>query len=138
MSGTSTRPFQAFSSELSLGFFRSGASTVGLSYGALALPAGSSTTPSLNYGSSESSLGWYRPGQATMAPSYGTLDLAPNAVRLSMRTLAASSVTASAAQTNVQPNEVVFTIGGASGASLAIMSGGTLYYFNSAGSAKQT
>lgn len=138
MSGTSILPFLAFSSERSLGLFRSGVSTLALSYGALAVPAGSKTTPSLNYGSSESSLGWYRPGQATMAPSYGTLDLAPNAVRLSVRTLAASSITASAAQTNVQPNEVVFTIGGASGASFGIMSGGTFYGFTSSFSAKQT
>lgn len=136
--GQAVSPSYRWSSEQSLGLYRSAVSTFGLSYGALALPVGSATTPSLNYGSSESSLGWYRPGQATVALSRGTLDLAPNAVRLSMRTLAASAITASAVQASVQPNEVVFTIGGASGASLGIMSGGTFYFFNSAGSAKQT
>lgn len=73
-----------------------------------------------------------------MALSKGTLNLATNAARLSMRTLAASSVTASAANTNVATNEVVFTIGGASGASLCISSGGTTYIFSSALSAKNT
>lgn len=56
----------------------------------------------------------------------------------SLRTLAASSVTVSAGNTNVQVNEIVFTIGGASGASLCIHSGGTVYIFNSAISAKAT
>lgn len=87
---------------------------------------------------SEKSLGVMRSGVSTIALSYGTFNLATNAVRLSMRTLAASSITASAANTNVAVNEVVFTVGGASGASLAINSGGTTYIFNSALSAKNT
>jgi hypothetical protein len=96
--------------------------------------AGSAVTPSYAF-TSELSLGLYRSGAATIAASTGTVNLATNAVRLSMRTLAASSVTASAANTNVAVNEVVFTVGGASGASLCIHSGGTVYFFNSAGSA---
>lgn len=57
---------------------------------------------------------------------------------ISVRTLAASALTVSAASTNLRADEVVFTIGGASGASLAIHSGGTVYIFNSALSAKVT
>lgn len=56
----------------------------------------------------------------------------------SIRTLAPSALTATAANTNLRQDEVVFTVGGASGASLAIHSGGTVYYFNSDGSARVT
>ena len=73
-----------------------------------------------------------------MALSYGTFNLATQAVRLSMRTIAASAVTASAANTNAAVNEAVFTIGGASGASFCINSGGTTYIFGSTSSAKNT
>lgn len=86
---------------------------------------------------SEGSLGWYRSGVNTMAQSLGTLNLATNAVRFSMRTLAASSVTVSAANTNVAINEVVVTVQ-ASGASFAINSGGTTWIFHSDASAKNT
>jgi hypothetical protein len=95
---------------------------------------GSAVTPGYAF-VSEISLGLYRSGVSTIAASYGTLNLATQAVRLSMRTLAASSVTPSAVNTNVARDEVVFTIGGASGASLIISSGGTAYIFNSAASA---
>lgn len=98
---------------------------------------GSNLTPSYAF-SSESSLGFYRSGASTVAMSYGTLNLATAGARLSMRTLAASAITVSAALTNVAVNEAVFTVGGASGASFGIMSGGTFYFFNSAGSAKAT
>ena len=70
-----------------------------------------------------------------MALSFGTLNLATQAVRLSMRTLAASAVTASAVNTNVARDEVVFTVNTASGASLVISSGGTAWIFNSVTSA---
>lgn len=85
-----------------------------------------------------------RTGAATIGVSNTTFQLSGGNLNvnqqrtLSMRTLAASSVTASAANTNVAVNEVVFTIGGASGASLCISSGGTTYIFNSAISAKNT
>lgn len=67
---------------------------------------------------------------------HDTNGLQPN--QLSVRTLAASSITASAANTNVVANEMVFTVGGASGASLAIHSGGTVWIFDSVSSAKAT
>lgn len=98
---------------------------------------GTALAPSYGF-SSESSLGIYRSGAATISQSTGTFNLATNAVRLSMRTLAASAVTVSAANTNVAVNEAVWTVGGASGVSLCLHSGGTVYFINSDGSAKAT
>jgi hypothetical protein len=66
----------------------------------------------------------------TINPNFGTL--------LSWRTIAASALTVSAAATNVRVDEVVLVIGGASGASLAVYSNGTVHIFNSAISAKYT
>lgn len=134
--GTAIRPVFVFSSESSLGWYASGASTMALSYGQLSLTSGSNTTPSLGWGSTLS-LGFYSSGVQTIAQSFGTLNLALNAVRLSMRTIAASALTASAANTNVAVNEAVFTVS-ASGASFAINSGGTTWIFNSDASAKNT
>lgn len=98
---------------------------------------GSILGPSLAF-SSESSLGWYRAGAGTMAlTSARSLDLNQSRL-LSVRTLAASAITVSAGNTNLRVNEIAFTVGGASGASLAIHSGGTVYLFNSALSASAT
>lgn len=135
--GADTSAAYGFGAEPNLGFWRSAASTIAVARGQIAVPDNSNTTPSYKF-SSESSLGLYRSGAGTIAQSMGTLNLATNAVRLSMRTLAASAVTVSAANTNVATNEVVFTIGGASGASLCVHSGGTVYVFNSDISAKAT
>lgn len=75
----------------------------------------------------------------SITPSATTNNISLNRNRLlSMRTLAASAVTVSAANTNVTADEILLTIGGASGASLCIHSGGTVYVFNSALSAKAT
>jgi len=112
---------------------------------------GQSVSPSINF-SSESSLGFYRSAASYLALSYGTFASQISAigsvqlagadlnqgVLLSVRTLAASALTLSAANTNVSADEVVFVVGGASGASLAIHSGGTVYIFNSAISAAAT
>lgn len=87
------------------------------------------------YSFSDDSLGFYQSGVSTIAVSYGTLNLATQAVRLSMRTLAASNITAAGGNTAVAVDEVGFVIGGASGATLFIKSGGTIYLFNSAASA---
>jgi hypothetical protein len=104
--------------------------------GQVAAAAGSALAPVYTY-QSEISLGLYRSGVSTVALSYGTLNLATQGVRLSMRTIAASALTASAANTNVAVNETVFTVS-ASGASFAINSGGTTWIFNSDASAKNT
>lgn len=92
---------------------------------------GTSSNPAWAF-SSESSLGFYRSGVSTIAQSTGTLNLALNGVRLSMRTVAAASLDS----TTLAVNEVAFSIGGASGASLAIRSGGTVWYFGSSLSTK--
>lgn len=97
---------------------------------------GTTLAPSMGF-SSNQSLGWFRSGIQTIAQSLGTFNLATNAVRLSMRTIAASALTPSAANTNVAVDEVVFTIQ-ASGASFAINSGGTTWIFHSDASAKNT
>lgn len=86
---------------------------------------GSVLLPSVAF-SSASSFGFYNSGTATVAVSGGTLNLATNTVRLSMRTLGAS-----ASSTNMSVDEVLFSINGASGASLAVRSGGTIWIFNS-------
>lgn len=57
---------------------------------------------------------------------------------LSLITYSTSQVTATAAGTIVRDNEVFFVIAGASGATLGIRSGGTVYLFNSAASMKLT
>lgn len=98
--GGPATPTLSFAVETGLGFYRSGASRLGLSYGQLSLADGSNTTPSIGL-SSASSVGFYSSGVQTIAQSLGTLNLATNSVRLSMRTIAASALTASAANTNV-------------------------------------
>lgn len=134
-------PSIIINSDRSMGLYDAGAHFLGLvSQGAAVAfvtpaqfrmaVAGTAIQPIFTF-NSEASLGLYRSGASTMALSYGTLNLATNAVRFSMRTLAASSVTASAAKTNVAVDEVVFTVGGPSGASLLLYSGGTVYGFSS-------
>ena len=85
----------------------------------------STTSPAFSF-LSESSLGLFRSGVSTMAMSYGTFNLAKQSVRLSMRTIGASQ-----SSLNMSVDEVLFSIQGASGASLAIRSGGTIWIFNS-------
>lgn len=98
---------------------------------------GSAILPSMAF-RSEGSVGFYRPGAGTLAFTSGnSLNLNQSRL-LSVRTLAASAITAEAANTNVRADELVLTVGGASGASLAVHSGGTVYIFNSALSARAT
>ena len=76
---------------------------------------------------SEASLGFYRSVASTVALSYGTLDL--TAAKVSVRTTGASLNS-----TNVGVNELAIFVGGTSGATLALRSGGTIYYFASSAS----
>lgn len=71
---TTTAPY-SWRSEASLGFYRSGNSVMGLSYGQLALPIGSANTPAIGF-TSETSLGLYRSAVSTLAVSYGTFQFA--------------------------------------------------------------
>lgn len=136
--GSSAVPFQIDHSAPQLRFIQGGVVLASwTSRQAWAGFDGSATVPFYTW-SNETALGFYRSGNSTIAQSQGTFNLAKNGIRLSMRTLAVSSVTLSAANTNIATDEVVFTIGGASGASLCVSSGGTTYIFNSAMSAKNT
>ena len=86
---------------------------------------GTQAAPSFTF-RSEQSVGFYRSGVSTVAMSTGTFNLATNAVRLSVRSLAMASLTSA----NVAVNEICFAVG-ASGCSLAFRSGGTMWYPNS-------
>lgn len=113
------------------------ASGPGMRMPGLLMSDGSSLGPSIAF-SSESSLGFYRTGVGTLAlTSDSSFNLSQSRL-LSLRTLAASALTASAANTNLRVNEAVFTVGGASGASFAVHSGGTVYIFESTKSAVAT
>lgn len=173
--GTAGTPSYAFSSETSLGWYRSQASAMALSYGTLTVPDGTSDTPSYTFTSgttvgiyrrsvgdmdfahagsviarvtnlqfgvrdgtalrpgiyhfSDNSLGWFSSGAATIALSYGTFNLNQGKL-VSLRTVGASLDS-----TNMAKGEAAFTIIG-SGASLAIQSGSTIFYFLSSTSTK--
>lgn len=94
---------------------------------------GSGSAATLGYAFlSEASLGFYRSAASTINQSYGTFNLASNSVRLSVRTVAAASLDS----TTLAVNEMAFSVAGASGASLAIRSGSTIWYFSSSLSTK--
>lgn len=174
-SGSAILPPFAFISERSLGWYRSGVSTIAQSYGTCSVPNllsqggafcfgniggktrlqgtgkgfalfgsddgygflqcssvsaenGTAILPSYAY-QSEVSLGWYRSGVSTVALSYGSLNL--NQARLiSIRTAASLD------STSLVTNEMAFQIVAGSVATLAIRSGGTIYYFASSASTK--
>lgn len=84
---------------------------------------GTTLTPSYAF-ASEKSLGWYRSSASAMALSYGTLDL--TAANLSLKTTGTSISSA-----NLGVNGIALFVGGTSGATLAVRSGGTIYFFSS-------
>jgi hypothetical protein len=150
--GAQGAPAYTFSGDTDTGFYRSGGNIFSAvadgqviasfrslgGAGQLAVGSGFQAGPSFAF-ASELSLGVYRAGAGTIALASGgnsgaTLQLNQGRL-LSMRTLAASAITVSAGNTNLRANEAVFTIGGASGASFAIHSGGTVYIFESSKSA---
>jgi hypothetical protein len=71
--GSAILPPVCYSSESSLGLYRSAASTLALSYGQFSVPDGSAILPSVRY-ASEASLGIYRSAASQLAHSYGTLN----------------------------------------------------------------
>lgn len=129
-SGSAAGPAFRFGSEQSLGLYRSAASQLGLSYGQLVVPQGSQIQPPYAW-TSENSLGLYRSGSSTIAQSWGTFNLATNSVRLSVRTTGTSLNS-----TNVVANELAFFVGGASGCSIGLRSGSTIYWWDSSASTK--
>lgn len=92
------------------------------------MPDATALAPAYGY-SSESSLGLFRSGVSTLALSYGSLNL--NQARLvSIRTAASLD------STSLATNEMAFQIVAGSVATLAIRSGGTIYFFASSASTK--
>lgn len=175
--GTALAPAYGLSSESSLGWYRSAASTLALSYGTVLVPlsaastflvataarfiqsgaytqildndgqtrvffataAGDSGHMYLDIGNNAAGAFIFRSNtDAEVARIYsrGTVDFLQSRL-VSIRTMAASALTASAANTALFVNEMAFTIQ-ASGASLAINSGGTTWIFSSVASAKNT
>lgn len=92
------------------------------------LGPGSAVAPTAAFGS-EVSLGWYRSGVSTMALSYGSFNL--NQARfVSIRTQGSLD------STTLAQGELAVSIAVASGASLALRSGTTIYYWTSSASTK--
>ena len=90
------------------------------------MSVGAALTPAYTF-ASEKSLGFYRSAASTIAGSYGTFDL--TAMKLSLGTTGTSLSSA-----NLGVNEIGLFVGGTSGATLAVRSGGTIYYFASSAS----
>ncbi len=91
-------------------------------------PSGTALIPSFRF-ASEQSLGLYRSGASTLALSYGSFNLRQSRL-VSVRT------TGSLDSTTLATDEMAFTIIAGSAATLAIRSGGTIYYFTSSSSTK--
>lgn len=129
--GTAVNPPYAFTSERSLGFYRSAASIVGLSYGELQLGDGSSILPSFGF-RSEVSLGAFRSAASTMKLSYGTLDT--SAASLLFGNLASSITTAqSGATAKLGQGQLYFSVLSltTNGGEFGFRSGNTVYRFQS-------
>lgn len=130
--GAEVVPAIRFASEDSLGIYRSAASVVEVVLGQLRVPDGSEALPAIAF-KSEGSLGFRRSAASTVALENGGLTIPDGNLNLgqnelvSLLTQAGSSVTAAAQQT---AGELWITVG-ASGFSLGIESGGSLYWINS-------
>lgn len=70
-SGAALLPSMAFTSEASLGWYRSNTSRMALSYGQVEAPAGSAAGPSFTF-TSDVSRGFYRSAASTIAITSGT------------------------------------------------------------------
>jgi hypothetical protein len=134
--GQTISPSYAFSSESSLGFYRSAASTVALSHGTLSLPGAlavtgditvtgdvradqfstSSTGQSVSptYATSEASLGFYRSAASTLAVSYGTF--APSNISATGGIIAASAFTSAGTVKSADVWTSRLSVGGSSSA----------------------
>lgn len=151
--GVALRPGIAWSSETSLGFYRSGASNIVQSYGTF-----TATIQASGVGGSQAALSFTGATAHDIKPveslpirfvdsSYGTVNfsIGDNArIQLASggsldlnqaRLLSVRTLGASLDSTNMKKGEIAFTII-SSGASLAIQSGSTIYYFTSSASTK--
>lgn len=123
------QPPYTFSSETSLGLYRSGASQLQLSYGSFVVPSGASLVVA---------------GTATLTGTTNatgtiTLTSAGNVVVSSLTTSTSLSSLNIGAASGLSGNDAftfLFFIGGASGASFGIRSGSTTYIFGSSLSTK--
>lgn len=124
-SGAAVGPTNFFTSEASLGFYRSAASQIATSYGTLNLGGGLAFT-------SEISLGFQRSAASQVLMSYGTLNVAgltASSVLASTGILISSSTTAQSASSAKIPNQgqIVFSI-------LSLTTNGAAMYFRSGNS----
>lgn len=90
--GSALAPPYAYFSEVSLGFFRSAASRLALSYGQFQGGTGTAVLPGIALGS-EASLGFYRSAASNIAVSYGTLDLRTQGVAFLPRLVTSANST---------------------------------------------
>lgn len=107
--GTILGPTFEFLSEASLGWYRSGASQMALSYGQLLLSPGAVTQPSSAF-TSEASLGFYRSGNSKMALSYGGLDM-PRGTNASFGTALLSVGSVKVSTTYIATGDIVMLAG---------------------------
>jgi hypothetical protein len=124
-SGAAIGPTNFFTSEASLGFFRSGTSQIATSYGTLNLGGGLAFT-------SEISLGFNRSAASQIQQSYGTFNavgLAASSILATTGLLISSSTTAQSASSVKIPNQgqIVFSI-------LSLTTNGAAMYYRSGNS----
>lgn len=143
--GSAQSPASAYSSEASLGFYRSGASTQALSYGSFTAPfvgvsdtlrvGGSFDAGVISYGATDLvARGSAGKGLSLGAGgSSGYVSISSTGI-VSLNTVSLRTTSASLTSLTVGVNEMALFIGGSSGATLAVRSGGTLYYFASSAS----
>ena len=132
-SGTEADPALGFSSEASLGFYRSGASTIAMTgITQLLVADGTEAVPGLGF-ESEASLGFRRSAASVVMLENGELTIADGGLNLSS-TISSTvangdflSVATFANDTGMRANSLRI-VQAASGISLAIRSGSTTYY----------
>ena len=136
--GTASAPSDTFTSEQSLGFYRSGASAIAQSYGQLLSGDGTASLPPDAY-LSEKSLGFYRSANSIQRLSYGTLDASAGGFlfkNLAMTTATSSTTTSFSGTTaKVADGTLYFSVLSltTNGAEFGFRSGRTVYRFASVG-----
>lgn len=104
--GTAIQPVLTFNSEASLGLFRSGVSTIRMSYGQFSADSGSKATPGIGF--SDTSLGFYKSGASTVALSYGGLGINAGANQSFGTAVLGSNGSVNVATSYVLTGDVIF------------------------------
>ncbi|KKK66305.1 hypothetical protein LCGC14_2965440 [marine sediment metagenome] len=131
--GTEADPAIGFSSEASLGFYRSGASTIAMTgITQLLVADGSEAVPGLGF-ESEASLGFRRSAASVVLMENGELTIADGGLNVSSVITSTDGggdfgSIATAANDTGMPDGAFRFVNTASGISLAYRSGGTTYY----------